>query len=61
MKYAAIYADENLIDSSWHDTPEAVWEELIANTGATKEVLEASHYVESFTQKEIDDLPDIDL
>lgn len=59
-KYAGIYADENLIVTQFCDTEEGAWQEMIDNSGETRESIESAHYVQRFTQKEIDNLPEID-
>lgn len=61
MKYAAIYADENVISTQFCDTEDEAWKELEDNSGETKHALESAYYVKGFTQQQIDDMPEVDL
>lgn len=61
MKYAGIYTDEGLICTEFCDTEEEAWQQLIDSSGETRESLESAHYVQGFTDKEIRDLPDVDV
>lgn len=61
MKYAAIYEDEGVICTQFYDTEEDAWKELRQQEDCTQEELESAYYVQGFTQKQIDELPDVDL
>lgn len=61
MKYAAIYTDENLVSTGFFDTEDEAWADLEQNSGENRDALESAYYVQGFTQKQIDDMSEVDL